>query len=255
MQMSDATQRVYSADKVPAEMLLDYQLYQQRKLQESGEDGRRDARKQKKVAVRDAEEQPFEDTPQYAKLIATPQGSDSDARQAARDKVYDSTTLSVRTNVQATAKAEASAAMAAACAASYVAGAWSLIGKITAFLSGGHVRALHCDAPDGVLICLGGERRVALLPPRMSTDTDAWVGAKPSPNATRASACRNARILCGNSSTRKPQGANHDTDIDPSGRHGRRGRVFIHLSHHTGRTGGRGRVLPRATSLHLHRIR
>ena len=103
MQMSDATQRVYSADKVPAEMLLDYQLYQQRKLQESGDDGRRDARKQKKVAVRDAEEQPFEDTPQYAKLMATPQGSDSDARQAARDKVYDSTTLVVRTNVQATA--------------------------------------------------------------------------------------------------------------------------------------------------------
>ena len=40
--------------------------------------------------------------------------------------------------------------------------------------------ALHCDEPNGVLICLGGERKVALLPPRVSIDTDAWVGTKPS---------------------------------------------------------------------------
>lgn len=41
--------------------------------------------------------------------------------------------------------------------------------------------ALHCDEPNSVLVCLGGEREVALLPPAASTETDAWVGRKPSP--------------------------------------------------------------------------
>ena len=58
IRFKDATQRVYRADQVPAEMLLDYQMYQQRKLQEEGNDGRRDARKQNRVAKREAEEKP-----------------------------------------------------------------------------------------------------------------------------------------------------------------------------------------------------
>ena len=129
MQMSNGSRMSYKPADVPQPLIVDYQQFQQRKLQEAADLERRGVRKKAKIAHREATTKIFRETTQYERLLMTPQGSNSAPRITARNAVHDSMCTIARTNEQSIAKEEFSNAAKKAVAETNVSGSWSIVGK------------------------------------------------------------------------------------------------------------------------------